>query len=415
MKQKRPFYKNGMIIGVALFALALGITQNNPNAGAVCGLTGIVMFFVSLVRKIIKKIKGKNKKQDVFSVPDNEKPVQTPIQQPQNVAINETVNHPTPEPKNTNEVSFKRLSIKEFRGIAAEKGFVVFDFETTGLSPKTECITEIGAIKIGPDGEEIDRYSTLVNPQKHIPSRASEKTGITDSMVRKAPIIDEVLPTFISFIDDYPIIAYNVSFDQSFLEAAALHCNIGCSFKCADALQWAKKTYDLPSYKQDDVAGHIHFTPTISHRAIADCETLVVIIKDMMLRTPIDGAAKKEQANSYKPVPRAKRELNINEDEQAIADHFIDVILKQKPEMNPVLERRSESYISLCQGETDFLRIKFTSRARWISIDSWAAELEEDDPLFEAQTNKRQRHWKAKLDDISDIEQFDDYVVRACK
>ena len=63
------------------------------------------------------------------------------------------------------------------------KDYVLFDLETTGLSPDTDAIIEISALKVI-DGEVVDEFSTLVNPCMHIPYMASSVNGITDDMVQ---------------------------------------------------------------------------------------------------------------------------------------------------------------------------------------------------------------------------------------
>ena len=64
--------------------------------------------------------------------------------------------------------------------------YVVFDLETTGLSPETDGIIEISAVKVR-GGKVTDSFSTLVNPGRHIPAAASRVNGLTDSMVADAP------------------------------------------------------------------------------------------------------------------------------------------------------------------------------------------------------------------------------------
>ena len=92
--------------------------------------------------------------------------------------------------------------------------FVVFDIETTGLSPLNCKITEIGAVKIK-DGEILEVYNTFVNPQCPIPQEIVELTSITDEMVADARTIDRVLPEFLDFVGDRLLIAHNADFDIS--------------------------------------------------------------------------------------------------------------------------------------------------------------------------------------------------------
>ena len=73
------------------------------------------------------------------------------------------------------------------------KNFVVLDLETTGLTPKTDRILEIGAVKVV-DGEIKERYSTFINPQMEIPRRITELTGITGDMAKLHQTAHRLLP-----------------------------------------------------------------------------------------------------------------------------------------------------------------------------------------------------------------------------
>ncbi|MDE5538986.1 MAG: 3'-5' exoribonuclease, partial [Bacilli bacterium] len=95
--------------------------------------------------------------------------------------------------------------------------YVVFDLETTGLEPKTNEIIEIGALKYKND-ELVEEFSVLINPECPISDTITNITGIRDDMIKDAPTIKEVLPKFIDFIGDLPLVAHNSSFDLSFIE-----------------------------------------------------------------------------------------------------------------------------------------------------------------------------------------------------
>ena len=60
--------------------------------------------------------------------------------------------------------------------------YVVFDLETTGLSPwGGDEVVEIAAMRIkGDELDEVNVFNTLVNPQRIIPPEASRVNGITN-------------------------------------------------------------------------------------------------------------------------------------------------------------------------------------------------------------------------------------------
>lgn len=99
--------------------------------------------------------------------------------------------------------------------------FIVFDLETTGLSATIHEIIEIGAIKAYRDSDHHDTYQTLVKPDKPIPSKITEITGITQKMVDDEGIdLETAINDFIEFIGDHRLVAYNMKFDIKFLRNA---------------------------------------------------------------------------------------------------------------------------------------------------------------------------------------------------
>ncbi|WP_047152590.1 ATP-dependent DNA helicase DinG [Aneurinibacillus tyrosinisolvens] len=98
--------------------------------------------------------------------------------------------------------------------------FLVVDFETTGNRPKDgDKIIQIGAVLLE-NGEIVDRFATLVNPQMEIPPFIEKLTGITDEMVAGAPLIEDALPALLKMLSGAAFVAHNVFFDLSFLQNA---------------------------------------------------------------------------------------------------------------------------------------------------------------------------------------------------
>ena len=99
--------------------------------------------------------------------------------------------------------------------------YVALDLETTGLNPERDAITEIGVVKFR-DEQVLDTWSSLVNPQRPIPYRIQQLTGITQEEVDAAPSLSSVIGTLLSFIKEYPIVGHSVSFDLGFLKRQGL-------------------------------------------------------------------------------------------------------------------------------------------------------------------------------------------------
>ncbi len=112
------------------------------------------------------------------------------------------------------QISFDELGVP-LRDVV----FVVVDLETTGGSPASSGITEIGAVKVR-GGEVLGELHTLVNPRELIPPFIAVLTGITDAMVATAPHIETVLPAFLDFARGCVLVAHNAPFDLGFLKAA---------------------------------------------------------------------------------------------------------------------------------------------------------------------------------------------------
>ena len=148
--------------------------------------------------------------------------------------------------------------------------FVAIDVETTGLSPITNELIEVSAIKY--DGNKrIDTFSTLIKPKVRIPYYITNITGITNDMVEEAPEVEEVMPELIYFVGDLPIVAHNANFDYKFIQNYSN--NSFTKNKVIDTVPIGRRLYpELPNHKLGTIAKHIGITEDGFHRAEFDCE-----------------------------------------------------------------------------------------------------------------------------------------------
>ena len=95
--------------------------------------------------------------------------------------------------------------------------YVVLDLETTGLNCYYDRIIEFGAVKVE-GGTVTESFDLLINPERPLPKKIVEITGITDKMLEKQPTIKEALPQILEFIGDAILVTHNADFDFSFLQ-----------------------------------------------------------------------------------------------------------------------------------------------------------------------------------------------------
>ncbi len=198
-------------------------------------------------------------------------------------------------------------------GQIAKTEFVVFDIETTGLSPQGDVMTEIGAVLIK-DGEIAEEFQTFVNPQRPISAKITQITGITDDMVKDAPSEAEALAKFFEFVADRALIAHNGhDFDILFIRQAALRCGISTNMTCIDTLPLAQALYlGMRSYRLDAVAKHVGVPSFRHHRANDDARATAQIFQNMMEALHERGVENIEDINTGLGSKRALSRRNTH-------------------------------------------------------------------------------------------------------
>ncbi|WP_052022325.1 DEDD exonuclease domain-containing protein [Actinotalea ferrariae] len=194
----------------------------------------------------------------------------------------------------------------------SEVTFVVVDLETTGGSPDTCGITEIGAVRVR-GGEILGELQTLVDPGTPVPAMIATLTGITTSMVRGAPTIAEVLPTFLEFARGAVLVAHNAPFDVGFLRAAAARSGHAWPAPpVVDTVALARRALtrdEVPNNKLATLAGFFRASTTPVHRALDDARATVDVLHGLLDRLGVLGVTTLEDlATASDPVPPARRQ-----------------------------------------------------------------------------------------------------------
>ncbi len=203
-------------------------------------------------------------------------------------------------------ISLKSISPKETE-------FTVIDFETTGLSPKSAKVIEVGLVKVK-NLKVADTFSVLINPAQHIPSEITMLTGITNSDVENAPAFEEVAPKISEFIGDSVLVGHNLKFDYSFLESEFRNAELSppevhqlCTLKLS-----RKLLPHLPNKSLGTVKKHLRIRHKNMHRALSDAmvtaKVLIKLIKKLETEFEVKTTS---DILSFQSLPKTNKTFRI--------------------------------------------------------------------------------------------------------
>jgi DNA polymerase-3 subunit epsilon len=158
------------------------------------------------------------------------------------------------------------------------QAYVVVDVETTGGRGENHRVTEIGAVKVV-DGKVVDRFDTLLNPQRTIPPNIIRLTGITPAMVADAPCFADVADDFEAFMEGAIFVAHNVEFDYGFI--AREYARLGRPFRYPKLCTCASMRRLYPghrSYSLASLCARYDIPLRQHHRALCDAEAAAELL-----------------------------------------------------------------------------------------------------------------------------------------
>ena len=171
--------------------------------------------------------------------------------------------------------------------------FAILDVETTGGYGTKNRITEIAVI-IHNGIREIERYSTLVNPETFIPQRITELTGINNHMVKNAPLFKDVARKIWDLTEGRIFVAHNVSFDYGVIRNEFNQLGADFTRRKLCTVRLARKV--LPgkdSYSLGKLCFSLGINLDNAHRALADTQVTVKLF-EILLKTGGEKVLKSE-------------------------------------------------------------------------------------------------------------------------
>jgi DNA polymerase III epsilon subunit family exonuclease len=185
--------------------------------------------------------------------------------------------------------------------LLGESDFVVVDLETTGAKAPPGRITEVGAYRIS-QGRIVAEFQTLVNPEMLIPPFVIHLTGITDAMVKDAPVFAEVADGWLDFINDAVLVAHDAQFDVRFLNHELARIFPGQRMAnpqlCTVTLS-RRVVPGLVNYRLHTVAEHFSVPIHNRHRAAGDARATAEIFIHMLARLDQHGVRYLSEARRF--------------------------------------------------------------------------------------------------------------------
>jgi DNA polymerase III subunit epsilon len=173
-----------------------------------------------------------------------------------------------------------------------KREYAIVDIETTGGNAQGSRITEI-AIIIHDGSQVIERFETLVNPQKEIPLPIFALTGMTNEMVRHAPIFDDIAQEVFQLLNGRIFVAHNVNFDYSFVRHELEQAGFKFTARKLCTVRAARKVKPgVHSYSLENLCRSLQITNTQRHRAGSDADATAILFTKL-LEWDVEGEIEK--------------------------------------------------------------------------------------------------------------------------
>ena len=163
---------------------------------------------------------------------------------------------------------------------------IVFDTETTGLSPNDgHRLVEIGCVEIVNRCETGRTFHAYIHPERSMPAEAEAVHGLSEKFLSDKPRFHEVVAELIEFLGDAPLIAHNANFDMAFLNWELANCGVEpiCMSRMVDTLAMARTRHPGAKHSLDALCTRygVDRSQRIKHGALLDAELLTQVYVEL--------------------------------------------------------------------------------------------------------------------------------------